>query len=237
MSMNFSEFKRLLGIEPRSSDPEFLRARRSAPEFEEAARAADCFEDSLERAVQIAAPDDLLQTLLTISQEPPESKKERRWLSIAMAASLLVAVGVAGVVWNMNRGWDSVEQYVTEHYREDVVNLPSAGSVEDVQALFAGLDAQAAPALTEIVGVIKYCPTPDGKGVHMILNTQSGPVTVLYMPHTPVNDGEQFAFDGVDALLIELEHGSAAIIGPSQQVVSGLYAFIRDSIVPLPPNS
>ena len=33
MSMNFSEFIRQLGAEPRSQDPEFLRARQSSPEF------------------------------------------------------------------------------------------------------------------------------------------------------------------------------------------------------------
>ena len=37
MSMNFSDFKRLLGADPRSQDPETLRARQSAPEFETAA--------------------------------------------------------------------------------------------------------------------------------------------------------------------------------------------------------
>ena len=44
MSMNFSEFKKLLGADPRNSDPETLRARESGPEFEEAAAEAEAFE-------------------------------------------------------------------------------------------------------------------------------------------------------------------------------------------------
>jgi len=235
--MNFSEFKRKLGIEPRGSDPEFLRARRSAPEFEEAAREADRFEDSLENAVRIPVPGDLLNQILSISQNPPMPEKGRRWVSLAMAATVLVAIGVAGLVWNINHSWDSVEEYVAEHYRHDNTRLPAAGSLEDIQDLFAGLDVEAMPALTGIVGVIKYCPTPDGKGVHMILNTENGPVTIIYMPDTPVIDGEMFAFDGVEALLVTLERGSAAIIGPNSQVVSDLYAFVQNSIVPLTSSS
>ena len=37
MSMSFTEFKRLLGTDPRSRDSEFQRARASSPEFEKAA--------------------------------------------------------------------------------------------------------------------------------------------------------------------------------------------------------
>jgi hypothetical protein len=237
MSMNFSEFKRQLGIEPRGSDPAFLRARQSGPEFEEAACAAERFEDSLERAVQIPAPDNFLGEILAINQNPPATEKSRHWLPIAMAASVLVAVGVTGLVWNMNHSWDSVEDYVADHYRHDGISLLNSGNIGDVQELFAGLDVQAAPALASIVGVIKYCPTPDGKGVHMILNTESGPITVIYMPDTPVIDGEQFAFDGVEAILVDLKRGSAAIIGPNTQAISNMYAFIQDSIVPLSPSS
>jgi hypothetical protein len=47
MSMNFSEFKKLIGADPWSQDPEVLRARNSAPEFEQAAGDAEAFERKL----------------------------------------------------------------------------------------------------------------------------------------------------------------------------------------------
>lgn len=234
--MNFSEFKQRLGAEPRSSDAELLRARQSSPEFEAAAREAEQFEDRLEQAARIPAPDGLLDDLLAVGRNGANPVRHRRWAPWALAASLLVAVGAFGLVWNANHSWDSVEDYVAQHYRHDSDDLPEAGSLDEVQALFAGLDVQATPALAGIIGVIKYCPTPDGKGIHMILNTETGPVTVLYMPETPVSDREMFAFDDRQVMLVELEHGSAAIIGPDRASVSGLYAFIQDSIVPAVPG-
>ncbi len=237
MSMNFSEFKRLLGADPRNGDPGFLRARHSAPEFEQAAIEAERFEDLLDRAIDIPAPASLLNEILAIGQTPPETGQPSRWVPMALAATVLIAVGAAGMAWKWNRGWDSVEEYVVDHYRHDSDLALGGISVGKVQELFAGLSAQAAPALANIVGVIKYCPTPDGKGIHMILNTESGPVTVIYMPETRVTDREMFAFDNVEAILVDLQRGSAAIVGPDQQSISSLYAFVHDSILPAVDNS
>ena len=240
MSMNFSEFKRLLGAEPRNGDPEFQRARHSTPEFEEAAADAERFETKLERATSIPAPVGLLEGIMAITRQPPESAKTRGWWPMALAASVLIAVGAAGLTWNMNQGWDSVEDYLVYHYRHDgekVMARADGGTADDVQAILSGLDVKAGPALADIVGVIKYCPTPDGKGVHMILNTETGPVTVIYMPHTKVIDGEVLAFGNVEAILVELQSGSAAIIGPDKQLISSLSGIVQDSIIPIPGNT
>jgi len=240
MSMNFSEFKRFLGAEPRSGDPEFQRARHSSPEFEEAAAEADRFETKLEYATMIPAPDGLMENIMAITRQTPEPAKTRGWWPMALAASVLIAVGAAGFTWNMNRGWDSVEDYLVYHYRHDgekVMARADGGTASDVQAILSGLDVQASSALANIVSVIKYCPTPDGKGVHMILNTEAGPVTVIYMPHTSVTDGEMLAFDNVEAVLVELQSGSAAIIGPDKQLISSISGIVQDSIIPIPGNS
>jgi hypothetical protein len=240
MSMNFSEFKRLLGAEPRSTDPELLRARHSSPEFEQAALEAEQFEEKLERAAAIPAPDGLLDDIKAISSQARGPSREKGWWPMALAASVLIAVGAAGMAWNMNRGWDSVEEYLVDHYRHDgekMAAMAGSASTGEVQSVLSQLNVQASPVLADIVGVIKYCPTPDGKGVHMVLNTENGPVTVIYMPETEVTDREMLAFDDVEALLVDLQKGSAAIIGPGTASVTGLYAVVHDSILPSPGNS
>ena len=235
--MDYSEFKRLLGADPRNQDPAFLRARASSPEFEQAAAEADRFEDLLARAVALPVPDQLLDAIRSIPQRPATRTGWRRRWPVALAASLLIAIGAAGLTWKTTPRWDSVEDYVSDHFRHDggVLLAQADGRVaEDVQSFLARFDVEAIPELAGIVGVIKYCPTPDGKGVHMILNTQHGPVTMIYMPGTPVTDREHFTFDGREVLLVDLRSGSAAIIGSPAQAVSDLYALVRASIVPIP---
>jgi hypothetical protein len=66
--MDFSEFKRLLGADPRSRDPELLRARASSPEFEQAAADAERFEDLLARAVKLPVPEQLIDEIRSTPQ-------------------------------------------------------------------------------------------------------------------------------------------------------------------------
>jgi hypothetical protein len=239
MSMNFSEFKRKLGAEPRSRDPEVRRARHSSPEFEQAFTEAERFETKLDRALGLPAPPGLIDDLLAIGQSEPAMFR-RRWVPMALAASILVAVGATSLYWQMNPVWESVDSYLVSHYRHDGSKLVARadGSVsEDVGEILGELSVRAEPALAAMIGVIKYCPTPDGKGVHMVLNTDQGPVTLIYMPDTRVEDGETLGFDDVEALLVDLPSGSAAIIGAPEQRIGALYAVVHDAIVPLPARS
>jgi hypothetical protein len=234
MSMNFSEFIRQLGAEPHSQDPEFLRARQSSPEFLEAAEQADVFEEKLTRAMNLPLSEDIKANLQEISRVDDQAAKPW-WQSMALAAGILVAVGAAGLTWNMNRGWDSIEEYVADHYSHDGPSLlarAGKNSSKDIQKFFASFEVEAAPELAKIVSVIKYCPTPDGKGIHMVLNTSEGPVSVIYMPATSVIDREIIEFGDMRALLVKLEAGSAVIIGAESQSISTLYSVIQESIIP-----
>ena len=235
MSMDFSEFLRRLGADPGDQDPEFVSARQSGVEFEQAALEAEAFERQLQRATRLPAPDGLLDLILKISSENgPAPASGRRWRYLALAASLVMAVGAAAITWNLNRGWKSVDEYAMDHYRHDgeaMLLRTDAVSEQDIREFFTQFDVTAAPGLADIISVIKYCPTPDGTGIHMVLNTSEGLVTVIYMPATGVTDHERMTFDNMNALYVSLEKGSAIIISPQQDVES-LYALVQQSIIP-----
>ena len=231
MSMNFSEFKKLIGADPGNRDPETLRARHSSPEFEAAAVEADVFEAKLQTALHIQPPADLLDQLKKISQQPV---RQRNWVPLALAASLLVFVSAAGLVWKQSRTWDSVESYVADHYSHDgsdmTANATDYLSDQDISKILAKLDARADQELAGRIKLIKFCPTPDGRGAHMVVSTDQGPVTIFYMPKTQVTDGEMVEFDQMHALLVSLEHGSAAIIGEQSQNLENLVSTLRISL-------
>ena len=231
MSMNFSEFKKLITADPRNRDPETLRARQSAPEFEAAAAEAEAFHEKLESAVQIQPPADLLDEIKAISQQPVRQKS---WIPLALAASFLVFLGAAGLVWKQSHQWESVEAYVADHYSHDGGSvIAKAGenfSEKDISKILARLDATADEQLAGRIKFIKYCPTPDGRGAHMVVSTDQGPMTIILMPKTQVTDGEMVEFDQMHALLVNLDHGSAAIIGEQSQNVENLVTMVRGSL-------
>lgn len=230
MSMDFSEFKRLIGADPWNRDPGTLRARNSSPEFEQAASDAEAFEHKLHSALHIQPPADLLAGIQAISQQSP---KRRNWMPLAMAASLLIAISAMGIVWNQSRHWDSVEAYLADHYSHDgdsFLTNTSAVSEQDISRIMASLNASAGQQLTGMVKFIKYCPTPEGRGAHMVVSTDQGPMTIIFMPNTDVIDGEIVEFGQMHAYMVDLEHGSAAIIGRRSQPLEMLETLVRNSI-------
>jgi len=239
MSMDFTEYRRRLGAEPRSDDPELRRARSLGPEFAAVAEEAERFEQLLERAIAVTPPADWLDELRETTPARPARARSARW-PLALAAGLLLAVGAAGLYRYQNPHWDTVEAYVVDHYHHDGGDMlargaadPSGADPADVQALFARFDMTVGPALQDAVGAIRICITPDGKGIHMVLNTVDGPATVIYMPATDVVDGSVFDFDDQRALLVALDRGGAAIVESAAQDPATLYALVQDSIRPL----
>jgi hypothetical protein len=239
--MNFSEFKQLLGADPHNRDPAFLHARDSSPEFREAAAQADRFEAKLERAVAVDLPKDLFAQIGKIPLQVEDQGANRStWWPVAIAASLLLVIGAAGLSWKMSSPWNTVQEYVVDHYRHDGPSM-LARTGEDlttgVREMLAPFGIDATPQFAGIVDVMKVCPTPDGKGLHMILVTERGPITVIYMPGTSVTDGERLVFDDKEATLVLMPKGSAAIVGGSNQQVSDFHGLVQNGIYPLAGNT
>jgi hypothetical protein len=227
--MNFSEFKRLLGAEPFNRDPKTLHARNSAPEFEQAAREAEAFERKLQRAVKISVDEFMLDEILEIPNRPRPGRVPR-WA--ALAASVLV---VAGAVWVQAQRPGTIEEYVARHHTLDGVKVLNQAKEpldgKQVGAILAGLGVSAAAELADRIVFIKYCPTMDGRGIHMVVSTEHGPMQVIYMPETRVEEGREFRFAQMQAHLVNLARGSAAVIGRLDQPVSGMDSLLRESLI------
>ncbi len=240
--MNFSDFKKRLGAEPRSQDPEILRARESAPEFRAEAEEAAEFEDKLETALSIEAPDALLEQILRIPEaSTPDAVRAppRKWRWLAAAAVFVVAIGVASVAWYESTfHWDTIDDYAVDHWATDgalFLQLADGQPAEadKVQRMFASFDMTASPALMERIDIIEKCRTPDSPGVHMVVTTDHGPVTLIFMPKVETANGHILEFDRQLAATLQLEQGSALVIGPNEEVIASVYAIAREGIRPI----
>ncbi len=232
--MNFSEFKALLGADPWNRDPETLRARNAAPEFEQAAQEAEAFERKLQGAIDAPLPDSLVENLLQLDARDKPGRFPR-WF--AMAASVTLVAGISAMLWLQMRQPQDVQQYVQYHLAHDGEALlgraTGAADRTEVQRILAGFGVGAEPALVEQIRLIKICPTPDGRGAHMVVDMGSGPVHVIFMPETPVEDGEEFLFDGHLTHLLKLARGGAAVVGRADQPIGDIDRVLRNSLYPL----
>jgi hypothetical protein len=229
--MDFSEYKKRLGAEPLSRDSALLEARRSGEEFERAAVEAEALEARIEATLNFPVDDDeLLGRVLAI----PAAERRPRFSWMARAASILVLLGLVSVAWYQGRQPATVEEYVAWHFQHDGDRVLSMAQPDfdatTVTEIMAGFEVATSPELVSMVRYMKLCPTLHGKGAHMILATESGPVTVIYMPDTVVENATLVRFEGMTGRLIALASGSAAIIRPDGQSLDGLDTLLQGSI-------
>ncbi len=236
--MNYLEFKRQLMVDPYARSLAFKEAVRTDPDCAAAAAASDKFESALQNALGVAVPEDLLE--LAIAQRKQSSsgpaQPALKWLP-AMAAGLLMGVGLTTAVFVLNQTADeqSVAQHLASHWSKDgditlqlAAQKPMQGDV--VRLVLAGLSLEAGQDLVNSIAYARNCGTPNGNGIHMVINTANGPVTAIYMPDTTVDQNERMQVDSNNVLFAQLQHGSVALIGADQHGLTSGLAMIRANL-------
>lgn len=228
--MDLSEYRRRLASDPQTRDPELRAARLSGAEFEQAAIEAEALDRRLVAALDVTAPEDLLKELYAI----PGHSYARRWTGgWALAASLLLAFGTA-TVWWQTRLPKALPDYVAQHYAHDGVRLQEratrqSGPVTSDEVL-AAFGVRIDGPLASQVRLAKFCPTPDGRGAHLVLDTPTGAVQLIYIPAAHTTDQSDFNFDGMHARLLALGSATAALIGAPDQSFDETEALVRSGI-------
>jgi hypothetical protein len=101
-----------------------------------------------------------------------------------------------------------------------------------IRAVMSSVHAELAPELAQRVRFVKVCPTPHGDGAHMIVSTDQGPMTLIYMPHTRVAESTLLRVDGTEARVMDLGAGSVALIGAGAGAETEFAALVQRSIRP-----
>ncbi|MGB0515205.1 MAG: DUF3379 family protein, partial [Wenzhouxiangellaceae bacterium] len=192
---------------------------------------SEYFERALQRALDVPVPNALADRIILDQSMSGGSAGWTRWMSMAAALALAVALTTFGL---LERGPDhampavadgarptlaELERHIAWHWEHDgpmAVNaaFEQPDESDHVQFIFSELGVQLEPELLSQVRLSKFCPTPNGDGVHAVLETDQGPVTVYFMPHTriPTSPATIPLPNGQESLAINLERGSMALI-------------------------
>jgi len=227
--MSLNEFKKMLGADPLEREPENRLAKPSGAEFDEARREALSFESKLRAALEAPAPDEgLLGTLLEI---PSRQGSNRRWLG--MAAGVIIAVGVAGVLWNQAIKPGSLDEHVAWHYGHDgarVLNMAGPDfDMETGREILAQFDFTASAEMQQHIRFVKICPGYKGDSAHMIVQTQAGMISIILLPGNSTSD-HMLEFDGMQAYMVALDGATVAIIGRPEQHVASYGDMVRAAL-------
>jgi hypothetical protein len=173
------------------------------------------FEQQLKGVINRGVPDGLRHSLRE------HVYKVRFWnipkASLALAASLLVAVGVVTINPTQNQlSALPVDQLVYEHFSHDGMSSTQASHQLNEQELIkVSKEFGVRVTLAENISFAEKCPIGDSYGLHMVYQYQQQPVTVIYMPEITLDKTIPFHYAGLHGWVKPLKNGSIAVLGGS----------------------
>ncbi len=207
--MNCLEFRRLCNTDLGHQDGDFLRHGRECPQCATLVMATKRFNRVLRGALNVEVPEELVPRVV-LKQSFFQARRRR---SYAMAASILLAIGIAGGLFMMPWG-TPLDQVVVAHIKTESAYLQEKREISDDQLtrLFRAFGGE----LRGNIGKANYadtCKIRNKRGAHLVLAGRKGPVTVLLMPNESVSGRVPVHSSIFDGVIIPVGVGSMAIVG------------------------
>ena len=207
--MNCEEFRRAVGAEPSTTQLEVLE------------HAASCVECARYRG-DMRAMDGLIHKALAIDLSKPATRAPvRQSMTIwRVAASALVTVAVLAIGWiaypRQSLAEDLVRHVVIESMMiKDSNPQPSEG---EIQAVLQRAGVRLAPNDLN-VSFAKTCGFRGKLVPHLIVRTESGPVTVMLITDAErIEKSKRFEEQGFNGTFVPAPRGIIAVLGRTSSV-------------------
>lgn len=214
--MNCFEFRQLISSDPNHRGAESSAHRlscQSCARFSEELQAQDKL---LRQALQLEPPVQLESrvVLATVSR----ARARRRWYSIAAGAVLGVAISLVMIFGDTRSLHDSVIAHI---YHEPDLLLPSVDVV--AQPRLSSVLQQAGVKISGDIGTVSYAGLCFFRGhlvPHMVVNSDSGPVTVLLLPDEHIEKPISITEPGFSGTIVPVRGGSVAVVGNEEGSVN-----------------
>jgi Protein of unknown function (DUF3379) len=213
--MNCLEFRRRIGAEPRSRDPELLAHRDSCKDGCAAFwQRAQRFDDDLEAALAIPLPEGLVDRIL-LAQATGERRRQvgmrRAWM--AMAASVVIAFAGVGMLWRQN-DLNSLPALAVAHMPGEMDSLSLTRPMTDaqVEAGFTGRATRLKGPMPAGVTYVRDCTVGPYPAVHLVTRMNDEPVVALYMPGKMDTAPGTFERDGWEGRQMPLHGGTLVVM-------------------------
>ncbi|MBS0398728.1 MAG: DUF3379 family protein [Proteobacteria bacterium] len=206
-----AEYRRQLLAEPDSASPLLLEHRRSCAACADFTRQLQRFESRLRNALNVELVPRGSADVLPLARRHTTPKLQQ-WL--AVAASIAGVIGIASFLW-IGSARQSLASAVVDHMAHE----PQAWAVTDERVSASQLTSALKDAHVRLgrtasrVSYARSCLFRLHHVPHLVVQTESGPVTVMVLAHEKVRGAERFDEGGYQGMLLPVpDHGSLAVI-------------------------
>ena len=216
--MKCLEVRRLLTANPKHRDDALVMHLHDCKSCAAYSQQLQQEEHRLEKALQLDVPEGLTERIL-LNQSTAIRARGRHRFGLAIAATVVLSVGVTFGLLRTGID-DGLQGAIIAHVKAEPEHLASQqlASLTDLNALMNKHGAR----LTHSVGTVNYagsCVIRRAKGVHLVIEAEEHPVTVLYMPDETLPHRETIVNQQIQGVILPTEKGSLAILGQDDNSV------------------
>ncbi len=211
--MDCLEYRRRLGSDPHAIDPGMRAHREGCTACAAAHARAQRFEHDLQNALAVEVPANLAERVL-LAQATGVRRQfvHRRRVVLAIAASLLCAVGIGRFAWQRVDA-RSLPALAVEHMPEEIDSLaltqPVAG--QSVVDGFAKRHIALKGSLPRDTTYVHACRVGEYRTVHLVSRVGDASVAVLYFPHAQA-ERKDFTRQGWHGREVPLAEGTLVML-------------------------
>lgn len=210
--MQCLEFRRAAGADPRHLDPAAREHAAECPGCAEYLRQTLALDERILAALKVPVAASRGGATSPAARSAGPAFERRRWL--AFAASIVVGVLVGTLLW-VGGPRESLAVDLVQHLGHEPEALVTTTEAEDGSVL-AEVLGRAHVRLRPAVGTVSYANSCFFRGhrvPHLVVQTATGPVTVMVLPDESVEAPVRFSEDGYSGTIVPAGPGSVAVIG------------------------
>jgi len=260
--MDELEFRKRIYVNPRDLDDEILEAARANPDYQKIVDETLAFEDSLCSLIEgPETPEGLMAQLLSLPEKdelesetaaaassnvsPIRARKQSFFQYYAMAASLILAVGIVFSL-SVNSGPSSADivfgNKLLAHLHHDIEEIDDITNGETYEVL--GLDevnSSMANAGTRLVSYsaaqqfdvrsAKPCEIlPAYESAHLVLEGSHGAVSVIVINNSPVDVEFSIRDDRFNGIVVPMEQGNMILVGEMNEDLNQYTSLFSENV-------
>lgn len=211
------DVRRLVGAEPNLREPGVLEHCKVCASCAGFVREMQVLESHIERAFKVEVPEGLeARIALDGSLRHARRTWQRPWLAAAASVLMVLGIGITSYLHRHPQGQE-LSAAVVDHIvnPEEVTAIgPDQSLIHDASLVTDAMDGAGVQVHVQLAGV-SYAHTCLFRGervVHLVVQGEHGPVTILLLPHIHVDASVPVDEQGFHGVIVPDGEGSIAIV-------------------------
>jgi hypothetical protein len=222
--MQCKQFREIVGAEPWRESAEVAAHRAECRDCADYARQMRELDGLLKRALAIGVPE-------ATRAVPPMARRASppRWL--ALAAGILLAGFIGVGIWLTAPQPLAAADLIAHVEYERLAMQPTDQRVDQQQVV--GVLSRSGVSLDPMATDVSFastCPIRGNRVPHLVVQTGTGPVTVIVLPKERVDSARDFDEQGYHGVLVPSGPGSVAVIARDEATVRDVAARVTAAI-------